>query len=595
VTDTQHPVSDTECPTTGGEDPAPDTSKERVRWEWLTAAISLVIAWSAIRGIAQGYTPIADNALLELRSRDVLTSNHPLLGTGSSASVSAGIDVNHPGPLLFDLMAIPIRLFGSGAGVALSIAAFHIVTIWLVGFVIARSAGNRVAIITQVVTAGLVWSMGSELLYDPWQPNVLVLPFWLFLCCIWSVSSGHVVWLPLAVGYGSFAMQTHLSYVFIVPALLAFAVGRVAWQRRSETEQRFDLLRRPLGYSALVIVVLWAQPLWEQAFGSGRGNLTRLFIAGTGGEGEPGPSVTTGLSLGARLLASVIALPPWWGRYGYDDAIPPSRFGEDPDGNLTVVVDGLPSLLMSAIGLLIVAALIGGTWWLAWRRGAATLTAGFQTLGLLLFLAVGTVVITPIDVLGLSPHKLRWLWVVAAFASLLIVLSILEVLGEARRRAWITGLFAIGIVALIATLPTHANQSGPVAFRSTNAAIDQLRDDVADYLASDDAPEKFVFDADGIGFGEPYTSPIIAELAEQSVDFVVPDPSFPRQVGEGRRADGDPTRAVMFVRVGEESTSQPGAVRVAFHDGEMTNFSLSAITDRAVAVFVREPDETSDQ
>ncbi len=562
-----------------------------VRWWWITSAISAVIVWSAVRGIARGYQPVGDNGLLELRARDVFTSHHPLLGTGSSASVSAGIDVNHPGPLLFDVMAIPIRLFGTSAGIALSIAALHLVTVWLTGLVVTRTAGNTAAVATQVVTAGLVWTLGSEMLYDPWQPNVLVLPFWLFVCCVWAASTGAVRWLPLAVGAGSFAMQTHLSYAFVVPCLLVFAVARVAWRSRAAEAPRFGALRRPLIWSGATIFVLWAQPLWEQAFGAGRGNLTRLAIAGTGGEGPPTDSVTTGFSLGARILGSVLALPPWWGRYGYDDAIPGSRFAEDADGNLTVVVEGLPSLAAALAGLVVMCALLGVAWWAARRMGNDHVVAGFHTLAVLLVLAVVTVVITPIDVLGLSPHKLRWLWVVGAFATLMLALAVLHVMHESMRPKAVAALGLAGALALAATLPTHANQSGPVAFRATEGAVEELRDQVAEYLRTPEAPEKFVFDADGVGFGEPYTSPVIAELAEQGVDFVVPNLSFTRQVGAGRRDDGDVSRAVMFVRVGEESQFQSGATRIAFHDGEMTDFSLDAITDRAVGVFVALPEE----
>ena len=94
-----------------------------------------------------------------------------------------------------------------------------------------------------MVTAGLVWTLGSELLYDPWQPNVLVLPFWLLLITIWAVVADHVSLLPLAVIVGSFVMQTHLGYLFLVPILLAFAVGVIVLRRRTLGPGRFADLR----------------------------------------------------------------------------------------------------------------------------------------------------------------------------------------------------------------------------------------------------------------------------------------------------------------------------------------------------------------
>ena len=66
-----------------------------------------VVVFSTIRGLVRGFEPIGDNALIELRAWDVFTSDRPLLGTWSSASVATGLDVNHPGPLLFDYFALP--------------------------------------------------------------------------------------------------------------------------------------------------------------------------------------------------------------------------------------------------------------------------------------------------------------------------------------------------------------------------------------------------------------------------------------------------------------------------------------------------------
>jgi hypothetical protein len=551
-------------------------------WKVITALTSLVIAFSAIRGVASGYQPAGDNSLLELRSRDVFTEHHPLLGTGSSASVSAGIDLNHPGPMLFDLMAIPIKLFGSSAGIAFAIAAVNIVAVCLVGLVVARTAGSATALVTQMVTAGIAWSMGSELLYDPWQPNVLVLSFWLVLCSVWAVAAGHTVWLPLAVGFGSFAIQTHLSYLLLIPILLAFALVRAA------RHVGFEQLRRPLIRSGVVIGVLWAQPLVEQIFGEGQGNISRVVVAGTGGgDGAAVESTTTGLSLGLRILSSVVALPPWWTRSGYDDSIPTSTFRSTPDGP-EIVVDGLASLPVALLGLAVLAGVVGVAWWSARRSDDANLVAGFQTFAVAAAVATVTAVITPVDILGLSPHKLRWLWVVAAFSTLLVTLAALRLMRERHRGTGLGVVATLGVAAVLGTVPTYVSASGPMASRITYDAIGELRDQTSRYL--DEHPDqRVIFDADGIGFAEPYTSPIIAELGEHGIDFVVPDKSFPRQVGEGRRLDDDPTRPTIYVRVGAEALEQPGATRIAFHDGERTNWTPNEITDRVVGVFIKFP------
>ncbi len=568
---------------------------DRIRglaWPAIATATSMVIAFSAIRGIRRGYEVINDNALIELRARDVLTSHHPWLGTWSSASISSGIDVNHPGPLLFEWVALPVRLFGGATGIAVAIAALAICVVWLVGWVTERTGGPTAAVVAQVITAVLVWTLGSELLYDPWQPNVLVLPFWLLMCAVWAVAADVVVMLPLAVGVGSFVMQTHLGYLFIVPILLAFALTLAVLRRRRRGPGRFNDLRRPLTLSLVVGLVLWAQPLWEQFFGPGRGNISRVVIAGTvgGTDFPPVDSRATGVSVGLRVLGSVLALPPWWGRPGFDSAIPNSTWADTPNGP-QLDAPGLRTLWPSVIGLVLVAVLVAVAWRRVRRLGSHQLDAGFQTLAAASAIAVVTVIITPIDVLGLSPHKVRWLWVIGAFMTYLLVMALLAGLGEQQRRRSLAGLAALGMVAVIATFPTFVNQSGPVIFRATNASITDIRTQLDETFSTGLGPPSVLFDADGIGFGEPYTAPVMAELVRQGVDVSVTDRALGRQLGPVRAIDANGVVAarlpLVFVRVGEEATATPsGAVRLAFHDGDRSPFSLNDVTDRAVAVFL---------
>lgn len=567
----------------------------RAGWQAIAAATSLVIALSAGRGIARGYEPIGDNALIELRGRDVLTGDHPWLGTWSSASISAGIDVNHPGPLIFDLVALPVRVFGGAAGIAVGVATLQIVVVWLTGYVTARVGGPTAAVTAMAVTAGLVWTLGSELLYDPWQPNVLVLPFWLFVCTVWAIAAGEITLLPLACAVGSFVMQTHLGYLFIVPSLLAVALLAMLRTLRGLRDRR-ALIGRPLVLSAGVVVVLWAQPIWEQFTGDGRGNLGRIVTAGTGGgdDFEPVANTRTGLELGVRTLGSVLALPPWWGRPGYDDSIPGST-QTVTDGGLDVAAPGLRTFLPSLAGLIALIAVLAVCWHVARRAGHRHVTTGFGVLAAALVVAALTVIVTPIDVLGLSPHKVRWLWVIGAFATYMIAMALLAGWSTAHRRQALAAIALVAVVAVLATVPRHANRSGPVYFEATYDSVADLRAQVSRYL--DDVgtaatAATVVFDAGGIGFAEPYTAPVMAEFLEHGVDLVVDDPTLARQLGPDRRAAWpDPAeggrRDLVYVRAGPDALTTPeGTLRVAFHDGEVTPYTVDDVTDRAVAVFL---------
>ena len=562
---------------------------QRFGWQLLAGATSLVIAFSAARGIAGGYEPVNDNSLIELRAGDVFTGNHPLLGTLSSASISTGIDVNHLGPLLFDVVAIPFRLFGRSAGIPVAIALLNIAVVWLVGFVTSRVGGATAAVSAQAITALMVWTMGSELLYDPWQPNVLFLPFWLLLCCVWAVVAGRVSLLPLTVGVASFVMQTHLSYLFIAPIMVAFAVVSILWGRRASSTRAFDDLRRPALLSIGVFVVLWSQILIEQFFGSGRGNLTRLVIAGTGGGQDTGfESVRTGVPLALRMMSAVVALPPWWGRPGYDDSIPGSTWVDGPNG-LALQTPGLASFGVSFIGLVVVVAIVA----LAWRQMRSVenleVVAAFRTLTVAAAVAFVTLVITPIDILGLSPHKVRWIWVIGIFLSYSVLLAVLAAAPKQWCRLGVNGLAGLSVVALVLTLPTYVSQSGPLIFRDATASITNVRSQLDDYFERSDAPRSVLFDPDGIGFGEPYTQPIMTHLIHDGVDLAVENPSLARQLGRNRVATPDEivTLPLIYVRAGAEAVAlREGVERIAFHAGDTSPYSINDVRDRAVAVFL---------
>ena len=87
-----------------------------------TAVAILPILIATIGAVTRGWVALGDNGLLLVRTEDVLTSHHPLLGTWTSASMAAGRAINNPGPLWFDLLAPFVRLGGPSAGLAAGVA-----------------------------------------------------------------------------------------------------------------------------------------------------------------------------------------------------------------------------------------------------------------------------------------------------------------------------------------------------------------------------------------------------------------------------------------------------------------------------------------
>jgi hypothetical protein len=81
---------------------------------------------------------VGDNGLIAVRVRDVFSHHPPLLYTWSTASLWAGFCFNHPGPLLFDLLAVPTALFQGWEGLAVGAALLNGLS--LIGIAVLRSA-----------------------------------------------------------------------------------------------------------------------------------------------------------------------------------------------------------------------------------------------------------------------------------------------------------------------------------------------------------------------------------------------------------------------------------------------------------------------
>lgn len=526
------------------------------RWPVLCAVLTVPIVLAAIRGVRRRYLPIGDNALIEARARDVFGPHHPLLGTWSSASRAAGLDVNHPGPLVFDLVALPVKLFGGGPGIAFGIAAFNIVLVWLVGWTTARVAGNRVAIAALLMMATLMWSLGSELLYDPWQPNLLVLTFYALLIMVWAVLAGRPGFLIPATLLASFAIQTHLSYVYLAALLLVIGsvwVIATAWRERDERPLFKGL--GALWWSVVAGLAAWSQPLIEQVTGGSQGNIARLVRAQSAAEDQ-----LVGLVATVRVMARVVALPPWWGRSGYAEAF------AEPGATVTGAALNAPALGISMVALGALLVVLGVLGWRCRSDGpvlAAVLVALFALAG-----AFWTIARTPVDDLGLPGHRIRWLWPLAAFIGFTLVIGGLRLLRE-RWPSFGTSTIipAVGsgliVAAAIATIPHYAQLAGPVADRAITDRARALTEQLADLQGQG----LVLVDTSEAIYADPLIGPVLAALGRYDVEYGLEEEGMIRQMGEGRRLDRPPDLGIV-VRYGRRAHEpQTGYERIAFASG----------------------------
>ncbi len=525
----------------------------------LVVALALLpVIVAPIRALARGWVAVGDNGLLLLRAQDVMTSDHPLLGTWTSASLGAGESINNPGPLWWDVLAPFVKLGGPSVGLALGVMAANAAAIVLAAWAARRAGGQPAMLVVTALSAGLTWSMGSELLFDAWQPHAMLLAFWAFLVVAWALGTGDLVMAPVLVGVASLIVQTHLSFVYVVTIVMVAAFGGAVWSTRSagwaggSDIDRRPSWRRPLLATAIVAVLAWIQPLIDQV--AGEGNLVALASAGTSGDGQ-----TIGLRLGTRLVASVVALPPWWGRSGFSETIVAT--GVVTDGTSVDVAEGnVAGGLVAALGLLVVAAVLGAVIVFGWRRRSRPTV----TIGALAAVAVAaalvTTVVTPVNLIGLSPHQLRWLWPIS---MLVLAAAAFAVATETPRRVVRpVGVAAVAVFAALA-LPTYAAPEGPTRERGHTETVAQLLDQLEDY----DPEGAVLYDTSVLRFAEPYSGPTLAALARNGVDVVVSDEVTIRQIGRGRQADGTETHRVFQVEGSAAATTPAGARRIAFADG----------------------------
>lgn len=530
------------------------------------AAPTVVILAAAVHALVSHRMPLGDDGLIIQRARDVLTADHPWLGTWTSASLQSGVDVNNPLPLHFELLAIMAKPFGVVAGSVLGAAL-----VALIGALVSVRqgellGGERGRWAASAASTVLAWTIGSELLVEPWQPHNLVLPFLAVLVACASWAGGRSSSAAWAIGLGSTVMGAHLSFSYLVVGL--WVVAAVSYVRVCRSESR--PWRRPVWPAGIVLVAAWSQAVIEQFAAEGEGNLTRL-VRTLGSAAEP-----IGGALGTRIVAEVVALPPWWLRPSFATSIPATPFSSD--GSLRP--EGVPNAVVSVCALGAVVLLL--VFCVRRARREADRVLGPVSLVALwaVLLSWFTAVRMPVNILGLAPHQARWLWPVAAVATVAIVGSVLSVASSLPWwRASVAadgGLAVLTVIAVWAVVPYQIDQ-GPSATRGANSAVR----DLAAQLDSVELPGPTLFDASTLRFAEPYSGPLFAVLYGNDQPLRIADEGFVRQLGEGRRATGD-EQWVLQIREGQ------AAVDVA--DGEQIIAGVSGPDGQPVAVVLAPAD-----
>lgn len=399
--------------------------------------VGVVVTMGAVAS-ARGWIPTGDDAFLSLRTRHVFSAHPILLNNASSAGPSAGSQYNHPGAFPLTLLT-PVTLVGGPGSLALATALVNAAWIALVSVMVRRIAGAGAQLGALLAAALLVWSMGSTLLVDPWNPNFGIWPVAALVVAAWGTRRGHTSMLAVAVLAASVAFQTHLSLTVLSVAVAAWALvgAGTDWFRADLVDRRRVVLR--VGAAAMVGLVANAQMLADQFRRSG--NLSKI-LDGTGFE-----EATVSVRQVTAVVVSKMAIPPTWFRGSWAGPILPSEE---------------PSTAAIGMALVVVVALtVGALWCSRWRLPAIT-----SLLGVLGVAAASATLVStrfPLRV-GIPLPYFRWVWPLAAIWLAAVVPALTSRLAPAVTsrlvdRSRMAGAVLVVVVGLAAFIPTNEDVS----------------------------------------------------------------------------------------------------------------------------------------
>ncbi|MEX1218640.1 MAG: hypothetical protein WEA11_09000 [Acidimicrobiales bacterium] len=413
----------------------------------LTLTVAWTVLYAGLGALDSAWIPSGDWALLTLRVEDVGIAT-PLVGPYSR------FGWNHPGPLVYWLLAPPYHFFGNGPDALLTAAALlNALTVCAVGVVSWRRGRLPLVACTMIAVAVLLHAMGPTMIRDPWNPFLTLLPLFLIVLLAWSVlERDHWMW-PVLAFYTSFELQSHIGYLPILLSLSAVVI-LISWRQRSFRSLLPDSPRARwwvVGSSVAVVVACWFAVVVDQFVGTGNlGAIVRYFLS----PGDQPAGFGTALHLAADQLQFPAA--PWLGRTelaGTDGALLGAGFA----------ALFIPILAMAA------------TLWLALRTRAFT-AVRFQCVAIAS--AFGGILATA-RVLGpLFDWIVRWWWVIACLWWLSIVWALWCVamthLRSSRLQRIATGALAAValVIVLAATGPVRAaTGAAPLPNPSTGVVL----------------------------------------------------------------------------------------------------------------------------
>jgi len=389
---------------------------------WVVAGLLTVpVLVLLVRVLFSGWLSSSDWSAIELRTRDVGTWHTPLVGPYSRYGW------NHPGPLLFYALAVPYRIFGSqGRGILAGALAINAAAIACVGVVFWRRGQLAGLTLGLGIVLLLARALGAGFLVDPWNPYVIVLPLFAVVCLAWAATNGDLWAFPVAVGVGSFVVQSHVGATFAPLAVVGVAAVIIVVDARRDGFARLKVVAVA---SMAVAFVCWIPPVVQQLEpGPGNiGELTNFFLRSH--------ATTTGWSTGARIVGRQLSIPaPWFSGHERVNAF---SGGLSPHWHVPLAL-----ILLIGAGMVAIR-----------RHDRQSLTLDALALAVVLaaVFSAAHIVDTPYS------YLVRWMWAVGAIVWLAIAWTAWSAVPvDIRRRVAASGLTVVMIAVLAAWLAVAA-------------------------------------------------------------------------------------------------------------------------------------------
>lgn len=419
-------------------------------------ALPLLVALVALRN--PRWYPSADLAQTEMRVRDVFSARPPLIGL-SGRFGTFGVDQgSHLGPASFYATAPVHRLLGSTSwALQAAAAAVQLVAVGMALWLARRRGGVGLVLAVAAVLAILMRSYGAHLLTEAWIPHLPVLWWVVFILAVWLVLCDDLAVLPVAVGTGSFCLQSHISYAG--PIVVTGAVAAVAVLGRLRSERR----RRDVRWCVVALavgIVAWLPPLIEQLTAEGEGNLGKVLRYFRASD-----EATLGVGPGSRRL--LLLLDPW-------------RLVANQTPS-----DGFPATGSWVPGAVLVAVWVGSVI-VAWRLHHGVLLRLHLVLGVALVAAAASLT----RVLGIPWNYLSlWVWGLGALLLLAVAWTVSVAVGPLMasraspvRTALLPGLVVVGFLGLLVADASSVSSDDD----SLSVVVGALAPPVLDHLDSSD-------------------------------------------------------------------------------------------------------------